>query len=155
MGLSYNFSSKKAVEKAVLELWQIFILLHYSIISGYDGSKNDDIYHRHFWLNNNINSFNLMTDNILLGRISLNDYLVQKSSDKKAVESHMKNITSKFYFYLAKESIGAQIVWFVRLMSPGFFIHMNCANALNHENLISAEFPHVFEDRRNRLVLFP
>ncbi len=154
-GLSYSFSPISAIEKAVIELWQIFILLHYSIASGYDGNNVEDYYHRHFWFSNNINSYRSMTSEAPLSTILLGDYLCQEPINRNILENYLYNITKNIYFYMAKESIGIQEIWFVRAFSPDLFLHMNCPNALNHDNLISAAFPHVFEDRRNELVLFP
>lgn len=154
-GLSFGFSAQNALEKSVIELWQILVFMHYAVVCGYDGSKIEDYYHRHFWENNSLKSYRTMIDALPHDIVILANYLERPVGSHQGIMEFVRQITENVFFYMKRECIGRQTVWYVRVFSPDMFIHMNCLAPLNHDNEISASFQKTDAERRNRLVLFP
>ncbi|MCQ3007930.1 MULTISPECIES: YcaO-like family protein [Pseudomonas syringae group genomosp. 2] len=154
-GLSYGFSATSAIDKSIVELWQSFAFLHYFKVGGYDINDIDDSYHRHFWECNKRATFTLMTEEEPLHEIFMPDFLAQPEIIRSDLERHLLTITKNIFFYAKSESLNGALVWFVRVFSPDFFIHMDCSSPLNHKNSIAAEFPVVYADRSTHMVPFP
>lgn len=154
-GLSYHFSAQKAIEKSILELWQIFYILHESIVSGVDGNSITDCYHRHFWFSNKIESYHNLTETKPLLETTLESYLMRGTINQEDLHKHIYDLTKNIYIYTTNENIGNTVLRFVRVICPDFFIHMNCTAPLNFNNMISQEFPYIHTERKESLVLFP
>lgn len=154
-GLSYAVRPEQAIEKAILELWQIFALLHYSIVSGFDGNTIEDFYHRHFWRMHDIASYRTMIDTEVSDQITLEKFLTQPSESRRNFCQHVHALTPHVFSYVGSDLIGTNAVTVARVFSPDLFLHMNGAAPLNHENAISRSFPSVCQSRKSALVLFP
>lgn len=153
--LCFALSPGKAVEKAVMELWQIFVLLHYSIVSGFDGEMIEDFYHRHFWNMNRRASYTTMIDTQTEGDIALADFLGQPARSRQELLQDVHAITPTVLTYLCREQIGSSDVTMARVFSPDLYLHMNGEAALNHDNAIRRMFPETDPARESSLVLFP
>ncbi|RMN69046.1 hypothetical protein ALQ56_200177 [Pseudomonas syringae pv. papulans] len=96
-----------------------------------------------------------MTEEEPLHEIFMPDFLAQPEIIRSDLERHLLTITKNIFFYAKSESLNGALVWFVRVFSPDFFIHMDCSSPLNHKNSIAAEFPVVYADRSTHMVPFP
>jgi hypothetical protein len=154
-GLSYGYSVKSAIEKSIIELWQSYAFLHFFKIAGNTVDDIDDSYHRHFWDCNKAETFYMMTAYEPDNKILLEDFIMCPSINRKILEEHLISITKNVFFYAKNELLNDNLIWYVRVFSPDFFIHMDGSSPLNNENSISKEFHVAYEDRRSSMVPFP
>jgi hypothetical protein len=147
-GMSFNEVFHVAIDKAIIELWQSFTLHHLFTIGGYTRDDIDDSYHKYYWDCNSYETYKLMTSVSL--RINVSDIATYHS-----VKEYSLSLTKNLFYYIRSEVIGPSNVWYVRALSPDFYIHMDFSNPINFKNKISNLMRITTNERSNIMVPFP
>jgi len=152
-GLSYAGSLKKALCKSVTELWQSYICMHNFFIGGYTDDDIIDSYQRHFMSCNKYESFTDLCENTTLrkpGRVSP----LENHSLESDLLSHLEKISRNIFVYYARERVSDNLVWYTKIVSPDFFLHMNGSGAINFNNKLYS-VGNGIKQRESKMVPFP
>ncbi|MBK4716993.1 MULTISPECIES: YcaO-like family protein [Tenebrionibacter/Tenebrionicola group] len=152
-GLSYSGSLKKALCKSVTELWQSYICMHNFLIGGYTDEDIIDSYQRHFMSCNKYETFTDLCENT---RLRHKDVILslENHSLEDDLLSYLEKISSNIFVYYARERISDNLVWYTKIVSPDFFLHMNGSGALNLNNKLYCAGNGI-KQRESKMVPFP
>lgn len=134
-GLSYSENLKKALTKSVTELWQSYICLHNFLSGGYTDADIIDSYQRHFLSCNRYDTYTDLCENTLLKSTEKVSDLEVVTTDED-LYSYLDKISKNVFVYYARERAGEELVWYTKILSPDFFLHMNGSGSLNLSNKI-------------------
>lgn len=153
-GLSYAESLKKALCKSVTELWQSYICLHNFIIGGYSDDDVIDSYQRHFLSCNKYQSFNDLCESteLLIQDIKLT--VEENVSVNHSLLDYLEKISENIFVYYARERVRDNLIWYTKVVSPDFFLHMNNFGAINLNNKIYRAGNGI-KSRESKMVPFP
>lgn len=68
--------------------------------------------------------------------------------------SYLEKISSNIFVYYARERISDHLVWYAKIVSPDFFLHMNGSGALNFNNKLYCAGNGI-KQRESKMVPFP
>ncbi|ECE0917712.1 YcaO-like family protein [Salmonella enterica] len=153
-GLSYANSLDKALCKSVTELWQSYICLHNFIIGGYTDDDVIDSYQRHFMSCNKYESFIDLCENTVLLTDDIKLTVEENLTQEQNLLEFLKKISGNIFVYYARERASDNLVWYTKIVSPDFFLHMNNFGAINLNNNIYRTGKGV-KHRESKMVPFP
>ncbi|EBR8158347.1 microcin B17 processing protein McbC [Salmonella enterica subsp. enterica serovar Newport] len=153
-GLSYADSLKKALCKSVTELWQSYICLHNFIIGGYTDDDIIDSYQRHFMSCNEYQSFSDLCENTEILAQDIKLRLEDEVSVNYTLLDYLEHISENVFVYYARERVRDNLVWYTKIVSPDFFLHMNNFGAINLNNNIYRAGSGI-KSRESKMVPFP
>ncbi|EED9464908.1 microcin B17 processing protein McbC [Salmonella enterica subsp. enterica] len=153
-GLSYAKSLEKALCKSVTELWQSYICLHNFIIGGYTDDDVIDSYQRHFMSCNKYESFADLCENTVLLTDDIKLTVEENLTPEINLLEFLKKISDNIFVYYARERAGDNLVWYTKIVSPVFFLHMNNFGAINLNNNIYRTGKGI-KHRESKMVPFP
>lgn len=152
-GLSYSENLRKALSKSVTELWQSYICLHNFINGGYTDADIIDSYQRHFLSCNSYDTYLDLCENTTLknsGLVSDLDVITTNLD----IYSYLEKISDNIFVYYARERVREGLVWYTKILSPDFFLHMNGSGSLNFSNKIYQQGVGLVQ-RESVMVPFP
>lgn len=153
-GLSYAKSLEKALCKSVTELWQSYICLHNFIIGGYTDDYVIDSYQSHFMSCNKYESFADLCENTVLLTDDIKLTVEENLTPEINLLEFLKKISDNIFVYYARERAGDNLVWYTKIVSPDFFLHMNNFGAINLNNNIYRTGKGI-KHRESKMVPFP
>lgn len=153
-GLSYANSLKKALCKSVVELWQSYICLHNFLIGGYTDDDIIDSYQRHFMSCNKYESFTDLCENTVLLSDDVKLTLEENITSDTNLLNYLQQISDNIFVYYARERVSNSLVWYTKIVSPDFFLHMNNSGAININNKIYHTGDGI-KVRESKMVPFP
>lgn len=153
-GLSYGESLKKALCKSVTELWQSYICLHNFIIGGYTDDDVIDSYQRHFMSCNKYQSFTDLCESTELLTQDIKLTVEENVSVNHSLLDYLEQISGNIFVYYARERVRDNLIWYTKVLSPDFFLHMNNFDAINLNNKIYRTGTGI-KSRESKMVPFP
>ncbi|ELD9771086.1 YcaO-like family protein [Salmonella enterica] len=153
-GLSYAKSLEKALCKSVTELWQSYICLHNFIIGDYTDDDVIDSYQRHFMSCNKYESFIDLCENTVLLTDDIKLTVEENLTQEQNLLEFLKKISGNIFVYYARERASDNLVWYTKIVSPDFFLHMNNFGAINLNNNIYRTGKGI-KHRESKMVPFP
>lgn len=152
-GLCYAGCFKDALRKSVTELWQSYMCMHNFIIGGYADTDIIDSYQRHFMLCNKYDSFTDLCEKTTF-RKQRNMLTVNTVFSEENLLRYLANISTNIFVYYARERVSDILVWYTKIVSPDFFLHMNGSGAINLKNNLYRTGSGI-QQRESKMVPFP
>lgn len=151
-GMSYAPTDAEALEKSILELWQTYRFMDLFRVLDADESKVEDPYLRHFLNCNTYETYNEITD-----------VLIVEEHSVTSVEFTLPGLLSVLsalgvtgYFYSNYSAVNGMRCLFCRYLSPDLFLHMDSSGNINLMNAYSEDFSaSIVPSRLARMVPFP
>ncbi|MCY1424495.1 YcaO cyclodehydratase, ATP-ad Mg2+-binding [compost metagenome] len=152
-GISYSETRQKALEKALLELWQTYRFIDVFTETSNSLQLIEDPYLLHFLQCNDFRTYE---------EISTTRQLIQ-ANQKNAEQLNTSTLLEKIreldlngYLYIRPVEIKSNLFYFCKFISPNLFMHMNNANNINLANRYSDKFTQYFIPARlSKMVPFP
>lgn len=119
-----------------MELWQSYICLHNFLIGGYTDDDIIDSYQRHFMSCNKYESFTDLCENTVLLSDDVKLTLEENITSDTNLLNYLQQISDNIFVYYARERVSNSLVWYTKIVSPDFFLHMNNSGAININNKI-------------------
>lgn len=153
-GMAYAATSKLAMEKSLLELWQTYRFIDSFIATEQKTEEIRDSYLKHFLLSNNYDTYRTITS--VHSNASASPSPFQQPLRLKSLLTDLTKHQALGYIYLKMIPAGDHFGYCSKFISPDFFIHMNNSQNFNLNNLYSQTFLHeIKKDREPRMVPFP
>lgn len=152
-GLSYSYSLKDALCKSLVELWQSYICMHNFLLTGYSDERIIDSYQRHFLKCNKYDFFTDLCDKTIFTDHNIIHTIALQVS-KNDILDYLKKVSDNIFVYYARERVNDGLVWYVKILSPDFFLHMNNSGAINLNNNIYNTGRGI-KERESLMVPFP
>lgn len=143
-GSSASFDSKQALLKAFIETWQTSVLLTQMPFFENKDYGSDALKKNAQDANNPNFSLGLSANPITLGD--------SRECNIKKLEPHLLAISENIYVYEKSVWVSGTQLWFTRIFSPDFFIHMNPGKGNNNNNKWISNF---CDDASKRLLPLP
>ncbi|WP_060515808.1 YcaO-like family protein [Pseudomonas sp. NBRC 111132] len=154
-GMAYAATSRIALEKAIVELWQTFRFMQ-AIDNDHEiENPLQDPYLKHFL---NCNSYDTFQDT---SRDLTSTQHNQKRTPSKELTlqnllTTIRELEFNGYLYLSSTPYKQSNLYFCKYFSPNLFLHMNNASHLNIKNTYSEHFLNKIISRQlSRMVPFP
>lgn len=154
-GLSYADTLQKALHKSLIELWQSYICMHNFITGGYSTEDIIDSYQSHFLACNKYETFIELknTTKYKFFQKNLSTVLEDKNGHGELIDC-LEKISPNLYMYYARDKTSAGFMWYIKALSPDFFLHMNNGGSINLNNKIYKSGDGIIQ-REKIMVPFP
>ncbi len=152
-GMAYSSTRKKAIQKALEELWQTYRFMN--LFSSCNSTANTlkDPYLKHFMNCNHYACFQEITQTKAAPPIK------NKTSHAFTLKGLLDTLKYKSidgYFYLKPSRIEGKLCAFSKFISPQLFMHMDNSKHINMHNDYSKHFhDFILPDRQKIMVPFP
>ena len=152
VGLSLSNDTSKAAEKSIHELWQSYVFLNNTRQHSVATSSIEDEYHRYFI------ECNRCVVAASMSEISC-DQISRHTDDNKSEGDLYKDLTTRYrniFLYVGTSSIFGRTIFFTKVLSPEFFLHINNAKNCNLQNVFSSHWQHLVDPARAAVMVpFP
>lgn len=154
-GMAYADSSRAALEKSIVELWQTFRFMQ-SIDSEHEIKNTlQDPYLKHFLNCNHYDTYEDISNN-LKSITPKNENQPKTDLTTQSLIEVIKDLRLNGYLYLSSTPHRASNIYFCKYFSPNLFLHMNNSRYFNIENAYSAPFlGEIIDNQAARMVPFP
>lgn len=150
-GLSYSNDPIEAYEKAMLELWQIYLFVYGASTGEINKKAITDSYQRSFLSYDNSNTISLFEKNT-----EYRDFRGMLKKDSVINElGNILKLTSNIYMYKKIVYEMNRELYLVKIFSPDFFLHIKMTARLNLNNKFANTFDSINLDQLKKDLPFP
>lgn len=154
-GMAYAATSRIALEKSIVELWQTFRFMQ-SVDSEHE-LKNplQDPYLKHFLSCNSYETFKEISSEVKFTQHNHELTLSKKLTIQNLLKT-LRSLQLNGYLYLSSTPYKRSNLYLCKYFSPNLFLHMNNARHFNLENTYSAPFHNeIISSQNSKMVPFP